>query len=330
VNSAEASPAAYHLAMQYNRMGRSGLRLSELSFGSWITFGRQTDLASTRAIMRRAFDAGVNFFDNAEGYAAGAAESLMGEVLKDFRRSDVVVSTKIFHGGSGPNDSGLSCKHLIEGTHASLERLRLDHVDILFCHRPDPNTPIEETVRAMDVLLRQGKTFYWGTSEWSAEQIADAIRISRECNVAAPAVEQPQYSLLWRHRVEREYEPLYERHGLGTTTWSPLASGLLTGKYDSGIPKGSRLDLIDWLRASRTEASLARARAVAKVAAQLGCSAAQLSIAWCLKNPRVSSVILGVSRKEQLEENLGALAIKERLDKPTLAELDRLCPVDKS
>src|SRR5690349_21587396 len=183
--------------MQYNRMGRSGLRLSELALGSWITFSRQTDFASTRAIMRRAFDAGINFFDNAEGYAAGAAESLMGQVLADFRRSDIVVSTKIFHGGSGPNDVGLSWKHLIEGTHASLRRLNLDYVDILFCHRPDPNTPIEETVRAMDVLVRQGKVFYWGTSEWSAEQIADALRIARECNAAAPVVEQPQYNLLW-------------------------------------------------------------------------------------------------------------------------------------
>ncbi|MEO6711159.1 MAG: aldo/keto reductase [Planctomycetota bacterium] len=313
--------------MQYNRMGKSGLKLSELSFGSWITFSRQTDFAATRAIMRRAFDAGVNFFDNAEGYAAGAAESLMGEVLKDFRRSDVVVSTKIFHGGSGPNDSGLSWKHLIEGTHASLERLRLDYVDLLFCHRPDANTPIEETVRAMDVLIRQGKAFYWGTSEWSADQISEAQRIARECNAAAPAMEQPQYNLLWRHRVESEYEPLFERYGMGTTTWSPLASGLLTGKYDNAIPKGSRLDLIEWLRASRTEESLVRARGVAKIAKNLGCTPAQLSIAWCLKNPRVSSVILGVSRKEQLEENLGALEVKERLDKQVMAELDRLCPV---
>ena len=316
--------------MQYNRMGKSGLRLSELSFGSWITLGRQTDFATTRALMHQAFDAGVNFFDNAEGYAAGAAESLMGEVLRDFRRSDVVVSTKIFHGGTGPNDLGLSWKHLIEGTHASLQRLRLDYVDILFCHRPDPNTPIEETVRAMDVLIRQGKVFYWGTSEWSAEQIADALRIARECNVAAPVVEQPQYNLLHRHRLEREYEPLFERSGMGTTTWSPLASGLLTGKYDSGIPKGSRLDLIDWLRASRTEESLARARGVAALAKKVDCSAAQLAIAWCLKNPRVSSVILGVSRKEQLDENLGALGIKDRLDAATMAELDRLCPVQKS
>ncbi len=315
--------------MQYNRMGKSGLKLSELSFGSWITFGRQTDFASTRAIMHRAFDAGVNFFDNAEGYAAGAAESLMGEVLRDFRRSDVVVSTKIFHGGNGPNDLGLSWKHIIEGTNASLGRLRTDYVDLLYCHRPDANTPIEETVRAMDVLLRQGKIFYWGTSEWSAEQILEAVRIARECNVAAPAMEQPQYNLLHRHRLEREYEPVFERHGMGTTTWSPLASGLLTGKYDNGIPKGSRLDLIEWLRASRTDAALAKVRALSKVAKELNCTLSQLAIAWCLKNPRVSSVILGVSRQEQLDENLGALAVKERLDRPLMAELDRLCPVVK-
>jgi len=313
--------------MQYNRMGKSGLRLSELSYGAWITFGRQTDFASTRAILRKAFEAGVNFFDNAEGYAAGAAESLMGEVLKDFRRSDIVVSTKIFHGGSGPNDSGLSWKHLIEGTHASLQRLRLDYVDILFAHRPDPNTPIEETVRAMDVLVRQGKVFYWGTSEWSAEQISEALRIARECGAVAPCVEQPQYNLLHRRRLELEYEPLFERHGLGATTWSPLASGLLSGKYEQGIPKGSRLDLIDWLRASRTEARLARVRGVAQLARRLEATPAQLSIAWCLKNPRVSSVILGVSRIAQLEENLGALALKDRLDETAMRELAQLCPV---
>ncbi|HUR29452.1 MAG TPA: aldo/keto reductase [Planctomycetota bacterium] len=316
--------------MNYRRMGKSGLQLSELSLGSWITFNRQTDYAATRKIMHRAFDAGVNFFDNAEGYAAGAAESLMGEVLRDFRRSDIVVSTKIFHGGSGPNDTGLSWKHLIEGTHASLQRLKLESVDILFCHRPDPNTPVEETVRAMDVLIRQGKVFYWGTSEWSAAQIEEALRVARECNAAAPAVEQPQYNLLRRERVERELSPLFERSGLGTATWSPLASGLLTGKYEAGIPKGSRLDLIEWLRASRTDEALARARGVAKLAQRLGCSAAQLSIAWCLANPRVSSVILGVSRLEQLEENLGAIEVKQRLDPATMAELDSLCPLGKS
>lgn len=313
--------------MQYNRMGNSGLRLSELAFGGWITLGRQTDFASTRAIMRKAFEAGVNFFDNAEGYAAGAAESLMGEVLQDFRRSDVVVSTKIFHGGSGPNDSGLSWKHLIEGTNASLKRLRLEYVDILFCHRPDPNTPIEESVRAMDVLVRQGKVFYWGTSEWSAEQISDAQRIAREVGAVPPCVEQPQYNLLHRRRLEVEYEPVFERYGMGTTTWSPLCSGLLTGKYDKEIPKGSRLDLIEWLRALRTEERLARVRGVARIAERLDATPAQLAIAWCLKNPRVSSVILGVSRLEQLSENLGALAVKARLDGATMTELTRLCPV---
>jgi voltage-dependent potassium channel beta subunit len=313
--------------MLYNRMGRSGTAALGTLLGSWITFGRQTDLAATRAILRRAFEAGINFFDTAEGYAAGAAESLMGEALKDFRRSDLVVSTKIFHGGAGPNDTGLSWKHVIEGTHASLERLRLDYVDILFCHRPDPHTPIEETVRAMDVLVRQGKTFYWGTSEWSSEQIAEALRIARECNAAPPTVEQPQYNLLWRQRLEREYEPLFERHGLGTTTWSPLASGLLTGKYEAGIPKGSRLDLIEWLRATRTEDNLRKAGAVAALARELSCTPSQLSIAWCLKNPRVSTVLLGVSRREQLEENLGALSVKERLVPSVMAELDRSCPV---
>lgn len=313
--------------MQYRRLGSSGLQISALSFGAWVTFGAQIGRDTARELIATAWEHGINFFDNAEGYAAGAAESLMGEVLRDFRRSDIVVSTKIFHGGSGPNDTGLSWKHLIEGTHASLQRLRLDYVDILFAHRPDPNTPIEETVRAMDVLVRQGKVFYWGTSEWSAEQIADALRIARECGAVPPCVEQPQYNLLHRRRLELEYEPLFERHGMGTTTWSPLASGLLSGKYEQGIPKGSRLDLIDWLRASRTEASLARVRAVSQLARRLDATPAQLSIAWCLKNPRVSSVILGVSRLAQLEENLGALSAKERLDEAAMAELSRLCPV---
>jgi voltage-dependent potassium channel beta subunit len=313
--------------MQYNRMGKSGLSISELGYGAWITLGRQTDYARTRAIMRRAFEAGINLFDNAEGYAAGAAESLMGEVLRDFRRSDVVVTTKIFHGGSGPNDTGLSWKHLIEGTNASLQRLRLDYVDLLFCHRPDPNTPIEETVRAMDVLVRQGKVFYWGTSEWSAAQYEEAVRTAREIGATPPSVEQPQYNLLHRRRFEIEYAPLFERHGMGATIWSPLYSGILTGKYDQGIPKGSRLDLIEWLRESRTAKNLERARAVGEAARELGCTPAQLAIAWCLKNPRVSSVLLGVSRLEQLEENLGALAVKQRLDAAWMERLDRLCPV---
>ncbi len=212
--------------MQYNRLGRSGLRVSELSYGSWITFGKQLDVAGARACMRAAFEAGVNFFDNAEAYADGVSEAIMGEVLSEFRRSDLVISTKLFWGGEGPNDKGLSWKHLLEGTWRSLKRMRLEYVDLLFCHRPDPETPIEETVRAMDVIVRQGLAFYWGTSEWSAEQIEEAYRLAGELGCVPPTMEQPEYNLFHRDRVEREHAPPYARHGLVTTTWSSLCSGV--------------------------------------------------------------------------------------------------------
>lgn len=315
--------------MEYRRLGRSGLKVSALSYGSWLTFGPQLDLDHVRACMRHAFDHGVNFFDNAEGYARGMAESLMGEALKEYRREDVVVSTKIFWGGDGPNDRGLNAKHLIEGTNASLRRLQLDHVDLLFCHRPDPDTPIEETVRAMDVLVRQGKVFYWGTSMWSAEQIVEAHRIAREIGATPPTMEQPEYSLVCRHRVEVEYAELYERYGLGTTIWSPLASGVLTGKYLDGVPDDSRLARVSWLQEGYLlDEQRAALLGMRELASEAGLSMARLALAWCLRDPRVSTVILGASSVEQLDENLQAMGDLEGIDDGVWSRLDELFPID--
>ncbi|MFM7203555.1 MAG: potassium channel beta subunit family protein [Myxococcota bacterium] len=310
--------------MKYRRLGSAGLKVSELSYGAWLTFGGELDVAAARRIMLAAFEAGVNFFDNAEAYANGQAEVVMGEALKELKRESLVISTKIFWGGSGPNDRGLSRKHVLEGTHKALKRLQTDYVDLLFCHRPDPETPIEETVRAMDHLIRQGKVLYWGTSEWSAEQLEEAYRLARELGCYAPSMEQPQYNLLHHKKVEQEYAPLYEKYGLGTTIWSPLASGLLSGKYNDGIPKGTRLDRVGWLRSILTPERLEAARGVTALAKELDCTPSQLSLAWCLKNPHVSTVILGASRLEQLEENLAAQGVVEKLDEGVMARLEAL------
>ncbi len=317
--------------MEYRFLGKSGLKLSALSFGSWVTFKDQLDVDAATACMTAAYEAGINFFDTAEVYAAGEAERIMGEVLRrvGWRRSDLVISTKIFWGGEGPNDRGLSYKHLVEGTDASLQRLGLDYVDLLFCHRPDVHTPIEETVWAMDQIVRQGKALYWGTSEWSADQIRQAHAIARREHLRPPQMEQPQYNMLHRHRVEVEYADLYEELGLGTTVWSPLASGLLTGKYDEGIPDGSRLSLpgYQWLReqlAPEWDRRIAVSRRLEPVARELGCSRAQLAIAWCLANDDVSTVILGASSVEQLRENLGALDVIERLTPDVLERIEEI------
>ena len=310
--------------MQYNNLGRSGLKVSQLSYGSWLTFGASVDTRKARELTRIAFDAGVNFFDNAEVYAEGRSEEVMGEVLRDYRRQDLVVSTKIFWGGNGPNDKGLSWKHLVEGTNASLKRLGMEYVDLLFCHRPDPSTPIEETVRAMDFLIRQGKAFYWGTSEWSSNEIESAFAIAKECNCIAPSMEQPQYNMLVRERFEQEYAPLFERYRLGTTIWSPLASGILSGKYNDGIPSGSRLEQTAWLREKLTPEVIDRVRQLADLAKSIGCSVSQLAIAWCLKNPNVSSVILGATSARQLEENLAAPRVVEKLTTHVLAQIDKI------
>ena len=307
--------------MKYRRLGKAGLQVSELSLGSWLTFGPQLDIDNVKKLMRQAFDAGVNFFDNAEVYAKGRSEELMGEALEEYRREDLVVSSKIFWGGSGPNDEGLSWKHLMEGTNNALRRLRLDYVDLLFCHRPDPDTPIEETVRAMDVIVRQGKAFYWGTSEWSAQQIEEAHSIAKELHCIPPVMEQPEYSMLARERVEREYARLYERYGMGTTIWSPLSSGILTGKYNDGIPEDSRLARQSWLQPRLSEERVAIVRELQGVACELGCAMSQLAIAWCLRNEHVSTVILGASNGPQLEENLGASDVVERLTDDVMTQI---------
>lgn len=316
--------------MNYRKVGKWGLRISELSLGSWLTFGNQLDIAAAKEIVRESFKNGINFFDTAEAYANGMAESMLGEVLKEFRRSDIVVSTKIFWGGNGPNDRGLSRKHLLEGTWASLKRLQLDYVDIVYCHRPDPETPIEETVLAMDYLVRNGLALYWGTSEWSAEQLENAHKACKELNCIPPIVEQPQYNLLDRDRVEKEYLPIYEKYGMGLTTFSPLASGILTGKYNNGIPEDSRLARFPGLRKHMQESGILsektfeKLQKLQKIADELGAKLSQLALAWCLLNPHVSSVILGVSRLEQLHENLKALEIKEKITEDVEKEIRKI------
>ncbi|GAA0919322.1 aldo/keto reductase [Luteibacter anthropi] len=303
--------------MQYRRLGSTGLKISALSYGAWVTFGRQVGRSAARDLIALAYDNGVNFFDNAETYNAGEAEKLMGDVIADLRlpRDAYCVSSKVYFGASKdpkPTQRGLSRKHVFDACHQALDRLRVDYLDMYFCHRADPDTPVLETVWAMDTLVRQGKVLYWGTSEWPAERIEEAHRVARENHLVPPSMEQPEYNLLHRERVEKEYASLYEKHGMGTTIWSPLASGLLTGKYNDGIPDDSRLGQPDnaWLRKGLLEndgARLKTVRALAPIAEELGIPLARLSLAWCLKNPHVSTVILGASRKEQLSENLLAL-----------------------
>ena len=315
--------------MKYRRLGRSGLKLSELSLGAWVTYGGQVGEDIARECMTAAYDAGVNFFDNAESYGEGRAEVAMGNVLQKagWRRESYVVSTKIFWGGDGPNDTGLSHKHVIEGLHAALRRLRLEYVDLAFCHRPDPDTPIEETVAAWDILVRQGKVFYWGTSEWAAGDILRAHQFAKENGLTPPSMEQPQYNMFSRDRVEREYLPLYEKLGYGTTIWSPLASGVLSGKYNEGIPKGTRLDMpnMAWLKDAVLDGGkIDKVRALARLASELGCTTAQLAIAWCLKNPQVSTVITGASKKQQVVENMKALDVVDALTPDVVARIERI------
>ena len=316
--------------MEYRFLGKSGLKVSALSFGSWVTFGDQMDVDAAYDCMKEAYDAGVNFFDNAEVYAAGMSETIMGEVLRKggWARSDLVLSTKIFWGGQGPNDRGLSRKHIVEGTDKALARLGVDYVDLIFCPRPDMHTPLEETVRAMDHVVNQGKAFYWGTSEWSAAQIRQAYDIARREHLIPPTMDQPQYNMFVRDRVEAEYAPLYDEIGLGTTIWSPLASGILTGKYNEGIPEGSRMALENYkwllpqLEGDEGARKIAIVRKLEPVAADLGCSLAQLAIAWCLTNDDVSTVITGASRAEQVTENMKALEVAEKLTPDVLETIE--------
>src|SRR5512132_1000171 len=303
-------------AMTYRRLGHSGLKVSALSLGSWVTYGNQMGVDVAAECMSAAFDAGVNFFDNAESYAHGGAETIMGEVLrkKAWRRASYIVSTKFYWGLNDlPNERNtLNRKYLRQAIDGSLQRLGLDYVDLVFCHRPDPDTPVEETVYAMHDMIATGKALYWGTSEWSAAEIMAAWHIADEHHLAKPVMEQPQYNMLHRDRVEKEYARLYADLGLGTTIWSPLASGLLTGKYNDGIPPGTRGTLkgYEWLAERLTDAAkLAVVRRLAPIAADLGCTLAQMSLAWCLKTPRVSTVITGASRAAQVTENMKALAV---------------------
>ncbi len=313
--------------MEYRRLGRSGLKVSALSLGAWVTYGGQVGQDTAEECMHAAIEHGVNFFDNAEGYAGGKAETVMGNVIKKagWRREDLVVSTKIFWGGSGPNDTGLSHKHVIEGVNNALKRFQMDYVDLVYCHRPDPHTPIEETVRAMDIVIRQGKAFYWGTSEWSADEIRSAYGIAREYGLTPPLMEQPQYNLFHRDRVEKEYALLYRDIGLGTTIWSPLASGMLTGKYQNGVPADSRGSVkgYEWLQSSLTDAQrVAAAGRLSRIATDLGVPLAQMALAWCLKNPNVSSVITGASRVGQVHENMKALAVVPMLTNDVMGAID--------
>jgi len=316
-------------AMQYRRLGASGLKVSELSFGSWVTYGNQMGADLARECMAAARDAGVNFFDNAEVYAKGQSETLMGEALRKlgWRRSSYIVSTKFFWGlNDGPNEKNtLNRKYLMQAIDDSLARFGLDYVDLVFCHRADPDTPIEETVYAMHDMITAGKALYWGTSEWSAAEIMAAWQIADRHHLHKPVMEQPQYNLLHRERVEEEYGRLYRDIGLGTTIWSPLASGLLTGKYNDGIPAGSRGTVkgYEWLAERLSDApQIAKVRRLAPIAADLGCTLAQMSLAWCLKNPNVSTAITGASRPEQVRENMKALDVVPKLTSDVMARIE--------
>jgi voltage-dependent potassium channel beta subunit len=317
--------------MNYRRLGRSGLKVSELSLGSWVTYGNQVDTRAARELMAAAFDAGVNFFDNAEIYAKGESEVIMGRALKElgWPRIKYVVSTKFYWGmRTCANDNNtLNRKYLLDAIDGSLRRLQLDHVDLVYCHRADPTTPIEETVWAMHDIIARGKALYWGTSEWSADEIRAAWDIADRRNLHRPVTEQPQYNLFHRKRVEQEYARLYEDIGLGLTTWSPLASGLLSGKYQNGIPPGSRgaLESYAFLREGLTDpaknAIVGRLDAVAK---DIGCTLAQLALAWCARNPRVSTVITGATRVDQVAENMKALNVMSKLTPEVLTRIDEI------
>ncbi len=315
--------------MEYRHLGKAGIRVSELSFGSWVTFHNQAGVKAAVEMMAAAYDAGVNFFDNAEVYAGGKSEEVMGAALKQlkWRRSSYLVSTKIYWGlNDGVNEKNtLNRKRLIEGINGSLERLQLDYVDLLYCHRPDKTTPIEETVWAMHNIIEWGKAMYWGTSEWSAAEIVAAIEIAERHHLHKPIVEQPQYNLFERKRFSNEYVRMYREYGYGSTIWSPLASGLLTGKYSKGIPQESRAALkgYDWLQEDVTNKDrLAKVQGLEPIANDLGCTLSQLALAWCLKNPYVSTVITGASRVEQVHENMKASEVVSKLTPEILKQID--------
>src|SRR5688572_6862276 len=317
--------------MEYRRMGKTGLQLSVLSFGSWVSFHKQIDDSVADELMGIAYDNGVNFFDNAEVYALGESENMMGRVLKkkNWDRTSYTISSKAFWGWRGknnkPNQTGLSRKHLVEACHEALQRLQVDYLDLYFCHRPDKAVPIEETVWTMHNLVQQGKILYWGTSEWSGVEIMEAHRVAHQYGLIGPAMEQPQYNLFERNKIDNEFLMVFKTVGMGTTIWSPLASGLLSGKYNNGIPEGSRFALtgFDWLKDRWMKDSfLDKIRQLETLSRSLGITMAQLSIAWCIKNPNVSTAILGATRKEQLLENLGALDAMQKLDAGIMEQIE--------
>jgi len=315
--------------MEYRRLGKSGLQLSALSLGSWLTFGKQISDATAEELMICAYDNGVNFFDNAEIYARGKSEMVMGSILKKtaWSRDTFVVSSKVFWGGDKPNQTGLSRKHIFDACHAALNRFQLDYLDLFFCHRADPNTPMEETVWAMNDLIRQGKILYWGTSEWSAQQIMEAFMVARREHLIPPVMEQPQYNLLHRRRFELEYNRVFSEMGYGSTIWSPLASGVLSGKYNTSTPDDTRLNIpgMEWLKEKvLTESNLNISRKLEQLAKELGTTLPRLSIAWCLKNPHVSTVILGGSKVAHLEDNFKALDFVPMLTEQVIEKIEEI------
>ena len=315
--------------MEYRRLGKSGLKVSVFSFGSWVTFSNQLKEKDALDLMSYAYDMGVNFFDNAEIYANGESEIIMGKILKKvgWSRDTYILSSKVFWGGEKPTQIGLSRKHISDACHAALKRLQVEYLDLFFCHRPDPETPIEETVRAMDVLIQQGKVLYWGTSEWEAEQLSEAYSVAQNFNLTPPTMEQPEYNLFNRGKIEKDYLPLYKQYGLGTTTWSPLASGLLTGKYNHGFPSNSRVFVkgYEWIKekfeSEETIQKIGKVKELQPIAESLNISLTQLSLGYCIKNPNVSTVILGATKKEQLKENLSTLQILDKITEKTLMEI---------
>ena len=317
--------------MHYRRLGRSGLKVSELSLGAWVTFGSQIEEKTSKELIIKAFDSGVNYFDNADIYAMGKAETVMGKAIKGLPREEIVVSSKVFWPTmEGPNGRGLSRKHITESINQSLKRLDLDYIDLYFCHRFDPDTPVEEVVFSMNNLISQGKILYWGTSEWRASQIAEAVGIARNNNLIPPTMEQPQYNMLHRQRVESELAPMITSLGIGLTTWSPLASGILTGKYNDGIPKGSRAAIknMAWLQEHITAEKIEKVKLLEIVASDLGMSVSQMAIAWLLRRKEVSSVITGATSIAQLEENLGAMEKAKKLDDEALSKIEAILDND--
>jgi len=319
--------------MEYRRMGKTGLQLSVLSYGSWVTFHKQLDDQKADELMGIAYDSGINFFDNAEVYSRGESELMMGRVIKNKKwdRTSFTISSKAYFGWRGPdnkpNQTGLSRKHLTEACHEALQRMQLDYLDIFFCHRPDKHVPIEEVVWTMNILLQQGKILYWGTSEWSAQEITEAHLVAEKNHLIGPSVEQPEYNLFHRQKMENDYLNIFKNIGMGTTIWSPLASGLLTGKYNNGIPEDSRMNIpgFEWLKERVVvESKIEKVKKLKSVADKLETNLAKLSIAWCIKNPHVSTAILGATSKDQLMQNLEAIELYHKLDKEILSEIDEI------